>query len=103
VPLTASALKTIQQVHSDLRASFTPKWDAEGTEGDVWTVGMEGDCEDYALMLQRYFRQKYPYYAESFQLATAYIEGGTQYHAVLTVETLQGTLVCDILKPECAD
>ena len=36
-------------------------------------------------------------------MATAYIEGGTQYHAVLTVETLQGTLVCDILKPECAD
>lgn len=103
VPLTASALKTIQMAHADLRAKFIPKWDEPGVDGDVWQVGMEGDCEDYALTLQQYFRVQYPYYAESFQLATAYIEDGTQYHAVLTVETLQGTLVCDILKPECDD
>lgn len=103
VPLTARALSAIQEAHSNLRAVFKPRWDAPGVEGDVWSVGLEGDCEDFALTLQKQFRTKYPHYAESFKLATAYIGEGRQYHAVLTVETLQGTLVCDVLKPECAD
>ncbi len=103
VPLTANSLRAIQGAHSELRAEFKPRWDAAGIEGDVWSIGNEGDCEDYALTLQKNFRTQYPHYAEAFKLATAYIGNGSQYHAVLTVETLQGTLVCDILKPECAD
>lgn len=103
VPLTARAYNEIQAVHAELRSQFLPKWDEPGLEGDIWQIGMEGDCEDYALTLQSQFRIAYPHYASSFRLATAYIDNGAQYHAVLTIETLQGTLVCDVLKPECAD
>lgn len=72
--------------------------------GDFWqsvSVRSEGDCEDFALTLRKFLREALPEYGAAFRLATAYTETA-QYHAVLTVETPSGTLVCDIRYPQCA-
>lgn len=72
--------------------------------GDFWksiSARSEGDCEDFALTLRKLLRERLPEYSAAFLLATAYTEDA-QYHAVLTIETTAGTLVCDIRFPQCA-
>jgi len=73
-------------------------------QGDFWqsvSTRSEGDCEDFALTLRKYLREAMPEYGAAFRLATAYTETA-QYHAVLTIETSSGTLVCDVRFPQCA-
>ena len=61
----------------------------------------EGDCEDFALTLRAALRRQFPEFASSFRITTAYTETG-QYHAVLSIETDQGTIICDNRFPQCA-
>lgn len=73
-------------------------------QGDFWqslSTRSEGDCEDFALTLRKLLRARLPEYSAAFLLATAYTEDA-QYHAVLTIETSVGTVVCDIRFPQCA-
>lgn len=73
-------------------------------QGDFWTsvsTRSAGDCEDFALTLRKLLRDRLPEYSGAFLLATAYTEDA-QYHAVLTIETTVGTVVCDIRFPQCA-
>ncbi|MFC4347316.1 transglutaminase-like cysteine peptidase [Kordiimonas lipolytica] len=101
LPSTDAVLGEVASAHAETKALVIPE-DENGT--DVWKslsdVG-PGDCEDFALTMRRILRGRYPAYSGSFLIATAYTEE-SQYHAVLTVETSDGTLVCDIRFPECA-
>lgn len=102
VPMTARAYASIQTAHAGLRYQFQYEWDKPGTEGDVWEITNKGDCEDYALSLQKLLRSQWPRHAQAFNIAIVTTETG-QGHAVLTVDALEGTLVCDLRYPECAD
>lgn len=73
-------------------------------QGDFWqsvSTRSAGDCEDFALTLRKLLRERFSDYSAAFSLATAYTEDA-QYHAVLTIETSVGTVVCDIRFPQCA-
>ena len=73
--------------------------------GDFWQVREErgfGDCEDFALTLRKMMRAKYPEAANAFRIATAFTETG-EYHAVLSIETDKGTIICDIRYRRCQD
>ncbi|TNE61906.1 MAG: hypothetical protein EP335_14575 [Alphaproteobacteria bacterium] len=73
-------------------------------EVDVWqslSAPGAGDCEDFALTMRKQLRTQFPAFSAAFLIATAYTETD-QYHAVLTIETDNGTLVCDIRYSQCA-
>lgn len=72
-------------------------------EGDLWqtvSTPTPGDCEDFALTLRQKLREHLPQYGGAFLMATAYTERA-EYHAVLTIETTSGTIVCDIRYKRC--
>ncbi len=72
-------------------------------DGDLWqtvSTPSAGDCEDFALTLRKKLREHLPQYGGAFLMATAYTEQA-QYHAVLTIETTSGTIVCDIRYKRC--
>ena len=74
-------------------------------QGDLWMVRDKagpGDCEDFALTLRKLMRAQFPGAKTAFRIATAFTEAG-EYHAVLSVETDKGTLICDIRYPTCQD
>lgn len=98
IPLTPTVQAKLNAVHAGTLATFEPVAEPEGE--DLWQPGLIGDCEDFALLEQQTLRALYPAFARAFRLATAYTEDGA-LHAVLTVETLSGTLVCDMLFPTC--
>jgi predicted transglutaminase-like cysteine proteinase len=101
IPSTSSLNRALNEVNSDVRQIIIP---TEENGGDFWQrlddVG-PGDCEDFALTFRHRLRALFPAYASAFRLATAFTEDG-QYHAVLSVETSTGTVVCDIRFPACA-
>ncbi|WP_417460326.1 transglutaminase-like cysteine peptidase [Kordiimonas sp.] len=100
IPSTASLRKALDAINYQVRKLVIPT----DEQGDFWqarqTTG-PGDCEDYALTFRQLLRKKFPAYSAAFRLATAYTEDG-QYHAVLSIETNLGTVVCDIRYPNCA-
>lgn len=101
LPATDEMLGEIANAQAETKALVIPA-EEEGT--DVWQSRTDvgpGDCEDFALTMRRILRGRYPEYSGSFLIATAYTEE-KQYHAVLTIETSDGTIVCDIRYPECA-
>lgn len=101
LPATDEMLGEIATAQAETKALVIPE-DEQGT--DVWQSRTDvgpGDCEDFALTMRRILRGRYPEYSGSFLIATAYTEED-QYHAVLTIETSGGTIVCDIRFPECA-
>ncbi len=100
LPLTRETQEILAASHYMVKDLVIPTEE----EGDYWQTLSErstGDCEDFALTLRKYLRESMPEYGGAFLLATAYTEMG-QYHAVLTIETEKGTLVCDIRFPQCA-
>ncbi len=99
MPLTKETRADLIELHQKTRGLIVPTVE----EGDNWTTLTEfgpGDCEDFALTLRSYLRQSMPEYAGAFRMATAYTEQ-YQYHAVITLETSEGTMVCDIRFPQC--
>lgn len=103
LPITKATNGMVGSLLVHAKELVIPTWE-EG-DGDYWQSLTEpgpGDCEDFALTLRRSLREVLPEYAGAFRLATAYTET-MQYHAVLTIETDQGTIVCDIRFPQCAD
>ncbi len=101
LPATDAMLGEIASAQAEANELVIPE-EEKGT--DVWqsrTDAGPGDCEDFALTMRRILRGRYPEYSGSFLIATAYTED-KQYHAVLTIETSDGTIVCDIRFPECA-
>lgn len=100
LPLTQNTSAVLRTMHQKAKGMVIPTEE----EGDLWqtvSVRSAGDCEDFALTLRKYLRETMPEYAGAFLMATAYTELG-QYHAVLTIETSSGTLVCDIRFPQCS-
>ncbi|WP_417458320.1 transglutaminase-like cysteine peptidase [Kordiimonas sp.] len=100
IPNTVSLKRALEATDYQVRGLVIPAEE----EGDFWqarqTTG-PGDCEDYALTFRQLLRRKFPAYSAAFRLATAYTEDG-QYHAVLSIETNLGTVICDIRYPSCA-
>lgn len=100
LPLDEEMHKELVALHNKAKDLIIPTTE----QGDYWksvSVRSEGDCEDFALTLRKHLRESLPEYSAAFLLATAYTETA-QYHAVLTIETASGTLVCDIRFPQCA-
>ncbi len=100
LPLGPETREELTALHNKVKDLIIPTVE----QGDYWkTVSTRsaGDCEDFALTLRKYLRESLPEYGAAFLLATAYTEDA-QYHAVLTIETSSGTLVCDIRFPQCA-
>ena len=101
IPNTPRLNHALGRINYDLRQLITPT-EENGT--DYWQRLDEagpGDCEDFALTFRHRLRSLYPDYASAFRIATAFTEDG-QYHAVLSVETSTGTIVCDVRFPSCA-
>jgi len=92
--------KALERALIGTRALFIPIVEASDHWQTLETLS-EGDCEDFALTLRAALRLEYPEFASSFRITTAYTESN-QYHAVLSIETDQGTLICDNRFPECA-
>lgn len=100
LPMTPETEDVLQQANKVVQSIVVP---TEETEGDVWQILSRvgaGDCEDFALTLRKALRQSLPEFGAAFRMATAFTELD-QYHAVLTVETTEGTLVCDIRFAAC--
>ncbi len=101
IPGSVAFKHALGRIDYDLRQMIVPTEETDGS--DYWQrldAAGPGDCEDFALTFRHRLRTLYPAYAAAFRLATAYTEDG-QYHAVLSVETTGGTLVCDIRFPTC--
>lgn len=99
MPLTKETRSDLVDLHQKTRGLIVPTVE----DGDNWTTLSQvgpGDCEDFALTLRSFLRQSMPEYAGAFRMATAYTEQ-FQYHAVITLETNEGTMVCDIRFPQC--
>lgn len=99
----------LHRVNVEFNSSTKYIHDAEQyDEIDYWQVpdAGRGDCEDYALAKRRRLRDIYEGNKDSFRIACCWVEGedgskGTGgYHAVLTVDTKQGTYVLDNRHPE---
>ena len=100
LPLDRDTRKELISLHNMVKDLIIPTPE----QGDFWqsvSTRSAGDCEDFALTLRKYLREALPEYGAAFLLATAYTENA-QYHAVLTIETSSGTLVCDVRFPQCA-
>ncbi len=100
LPMDRATSKELLSLHNMVKDLIIPTPE----QGDFWqsvSTRSEGDCEDFALTLRKYLREAMPEYGAAFLLATAYTETA-QYHAVLTIETASGTLVCDVRFPQCA-
>lgn len=100
LPLDSGTRKELIALHNKAKDLIIPTPE----QGDHWqsvSIRSAGDCEDFALTLRKHLRESLPEYSAAFLLATAYTETA-QYHAVLTIETPSGTLVCDIRFPQCA-
>lgn len=100
IAYTNNFRKTLATALNGTKILFIPKVEAEDHWQTLETLS-EGDCEDFALTLRAALRLEYPEFASSFRITTAYTESN-QYHAVLSIETDQGTLICDNRFPECA-
>lgn len=101
LPSKTAYLNIIEEARAESSSLVIPKADA-GDE-DYWQALSEvgpGDCEDFALTMRKILRGKLPGYSHNFLLTTAYTETG-QYHAVLSIETEAGTIVCDIRYDRC--
>lgn len=99
MPLTKQNETKLVKLHQKTRALVVPTVERTDSWNTLSQVG-PGDCEDFALTLRSYLRQHMPEFAGAFRLATAYTEQ-FQYHAVITLETSEGTMVCDIRFPQC--
>lgn len=100
LPFNEKTEKVITSLHNSVQNLIIPTEE----QGDLWqtvSVRSAGDCEDFALTLRKYLRETLPEFGGAFLIATAFTEID-QYHAVLTIETSSGTLVCDIRFPQCA-
>ncbi|MCJ9429533.1 transglutaminase-like cysteine peptidase [Kordiimonas marina] len=100
IPSTPAINKAIARADRDVHKMIKPTEE----KVDVWTALSKagaGDCEDFALTLRKRLRENFPAYAGAFRIATAYTETG-EYHAVLSIETSGGTIVCDIRYQSCA-
>ncbi|WP_262690933.1 transglutaminase-like cysteine peptidase [Kordiimonas aestuarii] len=100
IPSSARLNNALDRVNYEVRKIVIPTVE----EGDFWQrldeVG-PGDCEDFALTFRHKLRAMFPTYSAAFRLVTAFTEDG-QYHAVLSIETNRGTIICDVRFPNCA-
>ena len=100
VPYSLVFGRTLQHEHNHTKTLFIPTVE----EGDYWQMldsPSKGDCGDFALTLRAALRRKFPGFEGAFRIATAHTETNS-YHAVLSIETDQGTIVCDNRFPQCA-
>jgi len=100
VPYSEDFGKAVQDAHHHTKTLFIPT----AEEKDHWqtlATLSEGDCEDFALTLRSALRRQFPGFEGAFLMTTAYTEDNI-YHAVLSIETSQGTIVCDNRFPQCA-
>lgn len=100
LPMTQETATILKELHEEVKALVIPTEE----QGDLWqtiSAPSAGDCEDFALTLRKLLRERLPEFGGAFLMATAYTELA-QYHAVLTIETSSGTMVCDIRYAECA-
>lgn len=101
LPMTKGMQKMVSELHLKAKSIVIPTMEVGPV--DYWQILSApgpGDCEDFALTLRQYLREVLPGYAGAFRLATAFTETN-QYHAILTIETTAGTVVCDIRFPQC--
>lgn len=99
LPATEQHLQGIDAANQKAKSFVTPTPEAR----DFWQTRQSpgpGDCEDFALTMRSLLRTSFPAYSGAFLIATAHTETG-QYHAVLSIETTHGTIVCDIRFPNC--
>ena len=100
IPTNNNFRNAISMLHNQAKGLVIPTPE----EGDHWkhlNIVGAGDCEDFALTLRHLLRTRFPGFSAAFRIATAYTEDGI-YHAVLSIETTNGTMVCDIRYPQCA-
>ena len=93
---TPDLLALLERVQGEVNAAIAPRQEPAGR--DLWQAGApSGDCEDYALTKrQRLLAAGLP--GAALHLATVLLPHGER-HAVLAVDTDQGTLVLDNLRP----
>ncbi len=99
LPATEPHLQGINRANLKAKSLITPTPETK----DFWQTRQSpgpGDCEDFALTMRSLMRAAFPAYSGAFLIATAHTETG-QYHAVLSIETTRGTIVCDIRFPDC--
>ncbi len=99
LPVTEQHLSGVVSANQKAKYLVTPTPETK----DYWQTRQSpgpGDCEDFALTMRSLLRASFPAYSSAFLIATAHTETG-QYHAVLSIETTHGTIVCDIRFPEC--
>ncbi len=93
--LTPELFNQIQQINSSVnRNRYVTDMDQYNVP-EFWTEidSAGGDCEDYALKKRRLLLDAgFPF--DCLRIATCWDENG-DYHAVLTVDTTQGTYVLD--------
>lgn len=100
LPSSQNVMKALNEANTKTRSLIVPTEE----EGDTWETRTQpgpGDCEDFALTMRSILRGRFPEYSGAFLIATAYTEENT-YHAVLSIETDAGTIVCDIRYASCA-
>lgn len=93
--LTPTLFKQLTEVNTRINRSVKYREDTDlYGQVDFWTVAVnEGDCEDYALAKRQALLQLgWP--LDSLSLAVVRDETGSG-HAVLTVDTSEGTYVLD--------
>lgn len=91
------ATRMLQELHRITRAKFTVKDDGLI---DTWGRGLEGDCDDFAYAMKEGATNLFSSFNAAFGVATAWTEHD-QYHMVMTAETTDGTIVCDIRQTQC--
>ncbi len=97
--LSESVYSKLERVNDSVNeeVTFVSDWEAEGVD-DVWTYPRDcrGDCEDFALeKRRRLVEDGIP--SAALALAIAFHEVKLFPHAVLLVETFEGTWLLDNL------
>lgn len=93
--LTARQWDTIVRVNRFVNAEVKPSSDAElYGEAEYWAYPKgSGDCEDYALLKQRYLEALG--FARSSLLLTVVLDDKGEGHAVLTLASSEGDFILD--------
>ncbi len=97
VTLTESKLAQLQQVNQSVNDSHTYEHDEDDDTWNIMEPGDTGDCEDFALTKMQELIDKGwdPADLHLTGCEVNYSDGSTEGHAVLTIDTDQGTYVLD--------
>lgn len=93
--MTAERWSKVYRVNSLVNARIAPVSDLElYGEAEYWAYPADaGDCEDYALLKQRYLERLG--FARSALLMTVVLDEKSEGHAVLTLATDEGDYILD--------